>query len=219
MTLLEFARGPGLYWATIIFVLGIVWRLAGALLLPRLKDYSTARDPANFKNGVRTIITRSAPAHELEKNIKFQHYTGYIWHIGLFIVILFYAPHIAFFKSVFGFSWPNLPTNIISIASAITMAVLLALLIRRMMHPVLKMISNADDYISWFVSFFPLLTGTLAFAHIDIGIRYETMLAIHILSVELLMIWFPFGKLIHGLTIWPSRYQLGVTFGRRGVKA
>jgi nitrate reductase gamma subunit len=99
------------------------------------------------------------------------------------------------------------------------MAVLLALLIRRMMHPVLKMISNADDYISWFVSFFPLLTGTLAFAHIDIGIRYETMLAIHILSVELLMIWFPFGKLIHGLTIWPSRYQLGVTFGRRGVKA
>ena len=96
MTLLEFARGPGLYWATIIFVLGIVWRLAGALLLPRLKDYSTARDKANFKNGIRTIITRSAPAHELEKNIKFQHYTGYIWHIGLFIV-----PRFGFLGGVF----------------------------------------------------------------------------------------------------------------------
>ena len=217
MTLLEFARGPGLYWATIIFVLGIVWRLAGALLLPRLKDFSKARDPANFKNGVRTIITRSAPAHELEKNIKFQHYTGYIWHIGLFIVILFYAPHIEFFKSIFGFGWPHLPNNIITISAAITMAVLIALLIRRMVHPVLKIISNMDDYISWFVSFLPLLTGVMAFAHI--GPRYEVMLAIHILSVELLMIWFPFGKLIHGLTIWPSRYQLGVTFGRRGVKA
>jgi nitrate reductase gamma subunit len=217
MTLLEFARGPGLYWATIIFVAGIVWRLAGALLLPRLKDYSKPRDPGNFKNGLRTIITRSAPAHELEKNIRFQHYTGYIWHIGLFIVILFYAPHIEFFKDIVGFSWPSLPNNVITISAAITMAVLVALLVRRMIHPVLKMISNLDDYISWFVSFLPLLTGTLAFAHI--GARYETLLAIHILSVELLMIWFPFGKLIHGLTIWPSRYQLGVTFGRRGVKA
>jgi nitrate reductase gamma subunit len=217
MTLLEFARGPGLYWATIIFVLGIVWRLAGALLLPRLKDFSKTRDPANFKNGVRTIITRSAPAHELEKNIKFQHYTGYIWHIGLFIVIFFYVPHIEFFKSVFGFGWPHLPNNIITLSAAITMAVLVALLIRRMIHPVLKKISNLDDYISWFVSFLPLLTGAMAFAHL--GPRYELMLAIHILSVELLMIWFPFGKLIHGLTIWPSRYQLGVTFGRRGVKA
>lgn len=217
MTLLEFARGPGLYWATVIFVVGIVWRVAGALLLPRLKDYSKARDTANFKNGVRTIITRSAPAHELEKNIRFQHYTGYIWHIGLFIVILFYAPHIEFFKDIFGFRWPNLPTNVITISSAITMAVLVALLVRRMLHPVLKMISNLDDYISWFVTFLPLLTGAMAFAHI--GLRYEVMLAIHILSVELLMVWFPFGKLIHGLTIWPSRYQLGVTFGRRGVKA
>jgi nitrate reductase gamma subunit len=201
----------------VIFVVGIVWRLAGTLLMPRLKDYSKARDSANFKNGIRTIITRSAPAHELEKNIRFQHYTGYIWHIGLFIVILFYGPHVEFFKSVFGFRWPHLPTNVITISSAITMAVLVALLIRRMVHPVLKMISNLDDYISWLVTFLPLLTGAMAFAHI--GPRYEVMLAIHILSVELLMVWFPFGKLIHGLTIWPSRYQLGVTFGRRGVKA
>jgi nitrate reductase gamma subunit len=217
MTLLEFARGPGLYWATVIFVVGIVWRVAGALLLPRLKDYSKARDSADIKNGIRTIITRSAPAHELEKNIKFQHYTGYIWHIGLFIVIFFYGPHVEFFKDVFGFRWPNLPTNVITLSAAVTMAVLVALLIRRMIHPVLKMISNLDDYISWLVSFLPLLTGAMAFAHI--GARYEVMLAIHILSVELLMVWFPFGKLIHGLTIWPSRYQLGVTFGRRGIKA
>ena len=33
MTLLEFARGPGMEWALIIFVLGVVWRLTGFLLL------------------------------------------------------------------------------------------------------------------------------------------------------------------------------------------
>ncbi|MCW8964168.1 MAG: nitrate reductase, partial [Gammaproteobacteria bacterium] len=153
--------------------------------------------------------------HELEKNIRFQHYTGYAWHIGLFIVIFLYAPHIAFFKSIFGFSWPHLPTNFITISAAITMAILIALLIRRMIHPVLKLISNADDYLSWLVTFLPLLTGFMAFAHL--GPRYEVMLGLHILSIELLMVWYPLGKLMHAFTIWPSRYQVGVTFGRRGV--
>ena len=217
MTLLEFARGPGLEWATIIFVFGIIWRLAGVLLLPRLKDLSKPRDTASLKHGFGTIISRSAPPHELEKNIRFQHYTGYIWHIGFFVVLLFYAPHIEFFKNIFGVSWPHLPTNLITITAAITMAVLIALVVRRMVNPVLKLITNFDDYLSWLVTFLPLLTGVLAFAHI--GARYETLLALHILSVELLMVWFPFGKLMHAITIWPSRYQIGVKFGKRGVKA
>lgn len=217
MTLLEFARGPGLYWATIIFVLGIVWRLVGIFLLPRIRDLSKPRNTDNVSNGLRTVASRFVPAPEMEKNVRFQHYTGYVWHIGLFIVILFYAPHIQFFKSIIDVSWPNLPTAVISISAIVTMAVLVALLVRRIVHPVLRLISNLDDYLSWLVTFLPLLTGVMAFAHF--GARYEVMLALHILSVELLMVWFPFGKLIHTFTVWTSRYQLGVTFGRRGVKA
>jgi nitrate reductase gamma subunit len=45
------------------------------------------------------------------------------------------------------------------------------------------------------------------------------MLALHILSVELLMIWFPFGKLMHAVLVFPSRFQTGASFGRRGVRA
>ena len=38
MELLDFARGPALTVALAIFVLGTLWRLAGVLLLPRLRD-------------------------------------------------------------------------------------------------------------------------------------------------------------------------------------
>ena len=31
MTLLDFARGPGLQWALWIFCLGILWRIVGAM--------------------------------------------------------------------------------------------------------------------------------------------------------------------------------------------
>jgi nitrate reductase gamma subunit len=131
--------------------------------------------------------------------------------------VLFFAPHILFFESVLGFGWPHLPNSIILATAAIALAILLALLIRRASHPVQRLISNADDYISIIVVIVPLVTGILAFAHL--GARYETLLAIHLLSVEALFVWFPFGKLMHTALTFPSRFQAGSSFGRKGVKA
>lgn len=217
MTLLDFARGPGLQWSLFILVAGVMWRLLGAILIMARKDLSSARRDSAFRDGMRTIATRSLPADVFEKRIRFQHLSGYAWHIGLFISVLFFAPHIVFFESVLGFGWPHLPNNLILIAAAITLAILLALVIRRATHPVQRLISNADDYISIAVTIVPLITGILAFAHV--GARYETLLAIHLLSVEALFVWFPFGKLMHTAMTFPSRYQAGAQYGRRGVRA
>ena len=217
MTLLDFARGPGLQWSLIIFVAGVSWRLVGSLFQMAKKDLSRARDNSPIKDGLTVIARRSLPAHQFEKRIRFQHFSGYAWHISLFISVLFFAPHIMFFESVIGFGWPNLPNGFILVTAAITLAILVALLIRRLSHPVQRIISNADDYISVLLVIIPLVTGILAFAHI--GARYETLLAIHLLSVETMLIWFPFGKLMHAALIWPSRYSAGAIFGRRGVKA
>jgi nitrate reductase gamma subunit len=63
----------------------------------------------------------------------------------------------------------------------------------------------------------PLVTGLMLYARIGAG--YEIMLAWHILSFELLLVWFPFSKLMHAFTWIPSRFQLGAHFQRRGVKA
>ena len=122
-------------------------------------------------------------------------------------------------KAMVGSKFGNIgqpPSPMIFLAGVITLAILVMLLVRRMVHPVLRMISTADDYISWVVTTLPIITGLLAVAHL--GLRYETMLAIHILSVELLLIWFPFGKLMHLFFVFPSRYNVGAIFARRGVR-
>jgi nitrate reductase gamma subunit len=162
-------------------------------------------------------VSRSLPAEAFEKRIRFQHFTGYAWHIALFITVLFFGPHILFFESILGFRWPNLPNGVVLFSGAVAIAILIALLIRRATNPVMKLISNFDDYFSVIVVLAPLVTGILAFAHI--GARYETMLAVHLLSVEAMFVWFPFGKLMHTAMTFPSRYQAGTWFGRRGVKA
>ena len=217
MTLLEFARGPGLQWSLIILVVGIAWRVIGTLMLAGGKDLSTARRPAGAREGLVCIASRSLPAKAFEHRIRFQHVSGYAWHIALFITVLFFAPHILFFESVLGFSWPSLPNGIVLVSGAIALGLLIALTIRRAIHPVQKLISNADDYISLVVTMLPLVTGLVAFGHF--GGRYETLLAIHLLSVEALFVWFPFGKLMHTAMAFPSRFQAGTAFGRRGVKA
>ena len=217
MTLLEFARGPALQWSLLILVAGVLWRIFGSLLLMARKDLSTPRRKSGMKDGLSAIATRSLPAHSFEKRIRFQHVSGYAWHIALFVTVLFFGPHILFFESLLGFGWPNLPNGIVLFAAAVALALLVALLIRRATHPVQKLISSADDYISVIVVMVPLITGILAFAHI--GARYETLLAIHLLSVEALFVWFPFGKLMHTALTFPARFQAGTAFGRRGVKA
>ena len=217
MTLLDFARGPALQWSLIILVTGIIWRVIGALLLSSRKDLSAARRKSGLNDGLGAIATRSLPAHTFEKRIRFQHVTGYAWHLALFVTVLFFGPHILFFESLLGFSWPALPNGIVLFSAAVALAILIALLIRRANHPVQKLISNADDYISVILCILPLLTGILAFAHI--GGRYETLLAIHLLSIEALFIWFPFGKLMHSAMTFPARFQAGTSFGRKGIKA
>ena len=217
MTLLDFARGPALQWSLIIMIVGLSWRVVGVFLGRWRRDLSRPRSDALVQGGLRAIITRSAPAHELEKNIRFQHLTGYIWHIGFFMTVLLYEPHIVFFESILGFGWPGLPSHLVVIPASIALATLVMLTIRRMIHPVMRTITKPDDYLSLIIIISALTTGFLAYAHM--GLRYETMLALHILNVELLFVWIPFSKLAHMVFWLLSRYRIGTYFERKGVKA
>jgi nitrate reductase gamma subunit len=217
MTLLDFARGPGLEASLVILVLGSLWRLFGALLLRYGKNLSAPRSRAVMWGGLRTVLTRSWPRREFHAATAYSNALSYIFHIGLAIVVFGFVPHILFIKGLTGLSWPGLSNDLVLAMGAIVVAVLIALLVRRLSHPVLRLISNADDYLSWLVTIAPVVTGMLAYAHLIA--RYETMLAVHILSVEVLFVWLPFGKLMHALLVIPSRAQLGMRFQRKGVRA
>lgn len=217
MDLLDFARGPALHWSVAIFILGILWRLLGVFLLRRKKDLSEAREPAELKGAVEGLFVHMWPYKPFRPKVVMSYALGYIFHIGLFIVLFFFVPHILFFKDILGFGWPGLPNTIIYFVAGISIAALVALLIKRITNPVTRLISNWDDYFSWFVTTMPFVTGMMATAHM--GPRYETMLAIHILSISLLLIWFPFSKLMHTFFFVVSRATTGARFARRGSLA
>lgn len=217
MELLQFARGPALTIALAVFLFGTLWRLFGVLLLERRRIHSAPRAgaPSAVMSALAGITGKMWPHATFMKNSLFQVLNGYLFHIGLAISVLLFAPHILFIKSISGLSWPALPSNLVYGIAVVTAVSLLAGLIHRLTSPVMRLISRTDDYLSWALTFLPVVTGIAAVSHI--GARYETLLAIHILTVCAFLIWFPFGKLMHAFLFAVSRGETGIRFKHRGA--
>ncbi len=162
MDLLGFARGPALKIALVIFCLGVTWRIVGFALLRLRRDWNTPRESMlrSWVGGIVTVGSRSWPHKEFIGRTGAGEALGYSYHIGLFIVILLFTPHILFLGSLFGVTWPGLPSSLITVISVLTLTLFLAVLFRRVTNSVLRMISNFDDYFSWFITALVMVTGS-----------------------------------------------------------
>jgi len=217
MDLLDFARGPAINVAMAVMVFGVLWRLGALIFLGKPADRTIARPgtPGPFFASVREIGRRMVPHATFATAERFAFFNGWVFHIGLAIVVFGFRPHILFIKNLTGLSWPGLPSGLVYVVGAITLVSLAAALVSRLTNPVKRFISGLDDYFSWVITILPVATGLIAVGHV--GARYETLLAIHILSIAALLIWLPFGKLFHAFLVFLSRGTTGAFLARRGV--
>jgi nitrate reductase gamma subunit len=218
MTEIEFliwVRGPGFQIASVIFVAGLLLRLFEIMMMGRKANLAEARG-SEMKGGLRTILSRSVHLSTTRRSA-FSQTAGYIFHIGLFVTILLFAPHILVFHDIFGVKWPSLPTTVIDAITVVTIITMFAVLAHRLLDPVIRFLSKPHDYFAWFVTILPLITGYFAFHRV--GMTAPSLIAIHILSVELLMVVFPFTKLTHAFTVFLSRWYNGAISGYRGVES
>ena len=213
---LLWVRGPAFNAAIFIMCAGLVIRFLQIFLLGRKADLAEARGSA-AAGGLRTMFMRFIPDAGSFQRSGFTVVSGYIFHIRLFIVIFLFVPHILVFETATGLNWPGLPSNIVDATNVVTMLALLGVLIHRIKDPVMRMLSGFGDYLVWFVTFLPLLTGYLAFHRV--GLSAPMLIGLHILSVELLMILFPFTKLSHAFTLWMARWYNGAIAGYKGVRS
>lgn len=224
MELLEFARGPGLALAAAIFVAGLAWRLYRIFQRPVRCDLSLPRRETLWTDGLRAIFVKMAPP----KGVGIrggQMLNAYGYHIGLAIVAFTFAPHIGFIRKYSGLGWSPLPDAVTYLATAVAILGLVVALMYRLTDGVQRLLSTFDDYFSWFVTVLPLLTGMALIERPYYPAPIvapalptsPTLLAIHLLSLELLLVWLPFGKLAHAALVFVSRWRTGVDFARKGA--
>jgi nitrate reductase gamma subunit len=226
MDFLDWVRGPLLALSLFVFVAGVAWRW---LALRRLPGSPAPAGPErqHFGTGaaLSAALTRMLPRGGFHPSATLVNLNPYVFHIGLAVVFFGYAPHIAFVRRLTGLWWPAFPDAVMYVAAGASIISLLVALLFRLTDPVLKRISTADDWITWVLTFLPFFTGMAVIGDPSSTILardhviYRDPLAVHLLTLELLLIWFPFGKLMHAFLFLPARMQLATFFGRRGVRS
>ncbi|HVO89806.1 MAG TPA: hypothetical protein VMV45_14790 [Casimicrobiaceae bacterium] len=222
MGLLEFARGPALWIALAVFVLGTIWRLHGIYRRPLKPDFSEPRARVMRGAGLRAIVSRMWHHRTFRDATIVGTLNAYGYHIGLAIVFFGFVPHIAFIGRLTGASWPAVPGWLFVAGVAFVFIGLLYALMVRLTSPVLRLLSNFDDYASLVVVLLPMLTG-MAVLSLSLPSPYPTTpaspvpVAIHLMSFELLLVWLPFSKLAHAFLVFASRATTGVAFARKGA--
>jgi nitrate reductase gamma subunit len=201
-------RGPGPIWVR------LSERIRTGIAKGTRPDLAAPRGPG-WPGAARTIISRSWTAEGFTKGARFHLVAGYMFHIGLFVLLFFAAPHVEFIQErILGFGWTPAPHWVFIVASQLAFAGLILLWLRRVMHPVMRKISTFDDHAAAILTFVVMLTGCMALL-----MSHDSLRAIHMLSVCLLLIYFPFSRLMHAFTFAISRGMTGAAMARKGVQA
>ena len=213
MTVGTFIDGPLWTAALVVFLAGVAWRLLALLRLGLPRDYSRPR-ASSLPGAWHALLRRFLPARGMGRRLRFHVIAGYLFHLGLFALLFFAAPHVEFLRDrLFGFGWTAMPHWAFILAAEAAFLGLLMLWLNRVLNPVTRLISNAGDHAASVLLFLVMLTGCLALAR-----SHESLRLLHFLFVELLMIYFPFSSLMHSFTFLFSRGAIGAHYGRRGVR-
>jgi hypothetical protein len=218
--ILRFFRGPFFTISLIIFVGGMAYRLIRIVFLGWPRDRVESRGSKlvgvvrSYLKGVLVLPFIPWVRRTFGKNA-LTYIAGGLFHLSLFLVIFFGTPHMLVWKSLFGFGWPTLPSPVVDWLAAIGVASLLVLLVNRLTHPVLKLITRSPVWVNWALVFLPFLTGYAMTHHLLF--RYEVLFSLHMITVDILLIWIPLGRISHFLFYFFSKTIHGAQAGKRAV--
>jgi nitrate reductase gamma subunit len=220
--LLAFARGPLFYAALLVFVAGMGYRLVRILLLPWGSDLVPAK--RSKLGGVVRSFLKGILIWPFIPWVKgtfgrrpVVYIAGGILHLGLIAVVIFGTAHMLVWKDLLGFGWYTLPLPIVDWVAAITLVALLVLALNRVANPVSRQLTRASDWFNLLFVFLPFLTGYFLAHHL--ALRYEAMFAIHVLTVDVLLVWIPLSRISHFMFYFISRAIHGAEFAKRGARA
>ncbi len=216
----ELARGPLMWLATKIFLCGIIYRTIQLFRLTKRKE-TTAYIQKKPKG--KAVKEYSSEEQKFNLLLAFQNsligknpimaIVSFIFHVCLFITPIFAAGHILSLRESWGISFISLPDNIIDLLTIILLACALFFLIRRIVIPRVQSISTPYDFLLLFITAAPFLTGLYAYhQYFD----YKTVITIHLLTGELMLIVMPFTKLGHMVFFFFIRIFIGseYSFGK-----
>ena len=217
--ILNFIKGPLFELSLLIFIFGLLYKLFKILTLGIPKNRAKPKGSPTFSAikmllmkpiyvfGFRDVLTKRA--------ITFLN--GFLFHI-FFILLIFFIPWHAFiWDKLFSVELPYFNGAISNILAYGALVTLIILWVYRLVNPVTKLLTTFDEHFANFLIVAVLISGIIANKWAGDGV-YPTLLSLHILIAELLIIYIPFSRLSHFMTYFISTYLYGRSIGISGAR-
>jgi nitrate reductase gamma subunit len=199
--------------ATFIFVVGIIYRMIQLFMITRKKEKAFC--PAQ-PIGEKESPSPSPEEQKLNRIISFQNsllgknpimaIVSFVFHFCLFVAPIFALGHSLALYESWGISFFSLPDGLIDLLTIIFLLCAFFFLLRRIIIPRVQAISSPYDYILLFITAAPFLTGFFAYHQ---WFDYKTVITLHILAGQAMLIAMPFTKLGHMVFFFFIRILLG----------
>jgi hypothetical protein len=79
----------------------------------------------------------------------------------------------------------------------------------------MRLISGWPEWLNLLFVFLPMVTGYMMTHHLFF--RYEVLFSLHMLSVNVMLIWIPISRISHFVFYFFSKAIHGADFGKRSV--
>jgi len=173
---------------------------SGSVAKGVLYSYTVAMSPSKKESAYKHLPT---------------YISGIIFHIGVFITLLFcilmlIPPISAIFGGSTGLYLPKTVNIVLIVTLALSSVCGVAILVKRFVKKELQYFSSPDDYIS---NILTTAAQVVTLAYILFGSSVGTA---YYVTLSLLLLWMPFGKTKHVLYFFFARFHLGYFYGRRG---
>jgi len=205
----DFARGPLVWIALAVFILGSIYRLVSMYFLAR-KD-KVVIPYMNLKYGARSIMHWVVPF--AAKNMRMRPFftvLSFLFHICLIMTPIVALGHVMLWDESWGISWWSPPEQITNIMTIIVVVTGLFFILRRLADPTVRYVSSIKEYLLLILVLAPFVTALMAYYQV---FDYNVMIIIHMWTGALWLMAIPFTWLSHMLFFPLTRAYMGSEFG------
>ena len=201
----EFVSGPLVWIAFIIFIGGSLYRIYYMLSIS--KKERVVFPHMSLEHSLASLVHWVIPFNNqyMRKRPIFT-IVSFAFHICLVFTPIFLLAHVILLDESYNISWWNLPEGVADWMTVIVIAGCIFFLYRRLTDPVVKNVTDGSDYLLLAITALPFITGFIAYHQL---FAYKTILIIHILAGEIMLIAIPFTRLSHMLFFVFTRSYFG----------
>lgn len=208
----QFVTGP-LAWISFgIFIAGMTIKVIRLIILTSKKD-RVVFDHLSLGWSLRSIFHWLVPfgSRSMREKPVFTIAT-FAFHICLLATPVFLLSHNIIWDEKWNITWWCLSEKIADYMTLVLIAAAIFLVVRRIVSPEVRIVTTAYDYLLLAIVTAPFVTGYFAYHQ---WFDYKTMMIIHILCGEAMLIAIPFTKLSHMILFFLTRAHIGSEMGQR----